>query len=92
MVVLIMVALLIFLSYIDNEKSERSAFRTNTSVIEFPPKKMCRVTGGEWKAVDSDIFPVNPEQGIYSPTTNPEINYKCFCPAGKKWDETEGCK
>ena len=62
------------------------------NVMEFPPLTICRQTGGNWTAVNSTEFPLKAEEGVYNPTTNPEINFKCFCPNGKNWDVEEGCK
>ena len=61
-------------------------------VMEFPPLTLCKETGGIWKGVNSKDYPVDPEKGVYHPTTNPEINYKCFCPTGIEWDMEKGCK
>jgi len=61
------------------------------NVIEFPPLTLCRQTGGNWSEVNASQSPVNENEGVYSPTTNPNINYKCFCPLGKKWNKNKGC-
>ena len=85
--VVIAVGLIMPKTQIENETNSNEP-----NVIEFPPLTLCRNTGGEWKAVNASEFPANEAEGVYSPTTNPELNYKCFCPSGKNWNTEEGCK
>ncbi|MFH1947222.1 MAG: hypothetical protein ABIJ23_03650, partial [Candidatus Magasanikbacteria bacterium] len=65
--------------------------KVDSGVMEFQPLTLCKETNGDWESVNSKDYPVNSENGVYNPTTNPEINYKCFCPNGKKWDKNKGC-
>lgn len=92
LLVLILSVVLIITSLNKNKDNGGNNNSNGSSVIEFPPLTLCRNTGGNWSEVNVNEFPVNEEEGVYSPTTNSDINYKCFCPAGKTWDKDRGCK
>ena len=92
--VLLLIVVSIGLVYFQINKNDLNSNITSNepSVMEFPALTLCRQTGGDWTAVDSAEFLINPEEGVYNPTTNPKINYKCFCPQNKKWNVEGGCK
>lgn len=90
LIILIMFSGIVLLLIVMNYKGDEK-HKTDFDVMEFPALSLCRETSGSWERVNSNDYPVDPKKGVYNPTTNPDINYKCFCPAEKKWDIGGGC-
>ena len=77
---------------VNTSKSSKNAMQTTTAgVMEFPALTLCRQTDGEWKAVPASEYSLNENEGVFNPTTDSNINYKCFCQKGKVWNISRGC-
>jgi hypothetical protein len=93
--ILIIAAALIgvaLLSMLNEKKENTNSESSSTSVVSgFLPATLCKNTGGSWEEVLSSEYPVNESEGVYNPTTNSAIAYKCFCPENKIWSKEGGC-
>lgn len=76
----------------DKTGSEKSKQANSIPIVSgFLPATLCKDTGGSWEEVLPSEYPVNEDEGVYNPTTNPGIGYKCFCKENKTWSKEGGC-